>query len=302
MKILGASSFTEDASRNASTGAAHHATERPMAIDFARDAVVQALAQAQLQATDIELIVALSLSPSRLADDPGFSYPRLSHPLQRDLGLSNAVVFDMMDADWSIALDLAQSFCVGLGYRYALVVRGECVDDVIDARAQALVNGAAALVLECEDASMAFFAHAQIDHPPLMALKSLDWQTMRSTGRYAQVSGSFDAGQGRFVIDPGKFQAPIATLIDELPASIAHSPRLLFCERWMGPALDPSAGRSVASVTTNDAVAPGAMFELPQVLESLIRGRPTAGDRSATFVAFTLDPFKSRIGCFAVEV
>lgn len=296
MKILGASSFTQVA---ASAG---DAAERPMAIDFARDAVTQALAQAQLQPTDIELIVALSLSPSRLADDPGFSYPRLSHPLQRDLGLSNAVVFDMMDADWSIALDLAQSFCVGLGYRHALVVRGECVDDVIDAQAQALVNGAAALVLDCADASTAFFAHAQIDHPPLMALKSLDWQTMRDTGQYAQVSGAFDAGQGRFAIDPGKFEAPIATLIDELPASIAQTSRLLFCERWMGPALGASAAHAIADTSADDAATPGAMFELPQVLESLIRGRPTAGDRSATFVAFTLDPFKSRIGCFAVEV
>lgn len=325
MKILGASSSTHFDARDERAllesankqGVVRYGADQegantspPMAIEPARDAVLQALAQAGLEPAQIELILALSLSPSRLADDPGFSYPRLSHPSQRDLDLSNAVVFDMMDADWAIALDLAQSFCRGLGYRHALVVRGECLDDVIGAQAQGLANGAAAIVIECaaddDDAAgaAAHFAHADIDHPPLMALKTLGWEAIRDTGRYARVAGGYDADLQRFDIDPARLQAPISALLDGLPEASAQAPRRWFCERWMGPGLALGDTESAAppAAAPPAGPAPAPMFELPHFLASLLRERAAGDGSTETLIAFTLDPFKSRIGCFAVEV
>lgn len=300
MKILGASSVTPAEIPAAGANADHDATQQPMAIDYALEATRQALSQAQCRPEEIELIIALSLSPSRLADDPGYSYPRLSHPLQRDLGMDNAVVFDMMDADWSIALDMAQSFCLGLGYRRALVMRAECLDDVIGAQAQSLTNGAAAIVLDCDDEAT-YFGHADIDHEPLMTLATLDWEAIRDTGRYARISGEFDEETGRFAIAPDKFQAPISTLIAGLPAT--GTSKRFFCERWIGEGLPATAPVAQAAQDEAHAAAlPGTLFELPGFLASLIQNRASQRTPSETLVAFTLDPFKSRIGCFAVEV
>lgn len=101
MKILGAGI--------AVPGGAAHALE--FANDYALKAARQALAKARCLPSELDLIVSLSVSPNRMADAAPIAGPRLAHPVQRDLRASNAAVFDLLDADWTLALDLVQSHC-----------------------------------------------------------------------------------------------------------------------------------------------------------------------------------------------
>ena len=291
MKIIGAGIFTEAHAEPAWMARVGQDGARPvMALDYAMEAVARALTQARCQAEALELIVAVSVSPSRLADDPDFSCPRLSHPLQRDLKAVNAVVLDIYDADWSLGLDLAQSFCSALGYRRALLLRTECVDDIIDASSQGLASGAAAIVIACEDEGRFYSQHVDIEHPPLLTLQGLSARTMLDTGCYAKAQGCYDVAAGSFRIRPELIEAPIGHCTEQLPAPFADASRLVYREPWLvnnGPAAD---------------TAHASIFDLPGYLAELIEQRDPNDGPTGTLVAFTLDPFKPRVGCFAVEV
>ncbi|MBN3819830.1 hypothetical protein G3N57_25930, partial [Paraburkholderia sp. Se-20369] len=105
MKILGAAVSIPDPA----------ITAQSCANDYAVKAARQALLQAGCLPSELDLIVSLSISPSRMADAPSIAGPRLAHPVQRDLRARHAAVFDLLDADWTLALDLAQSHCRQLG-------------------------------------------------------------------------------------------------------------------------------------------------------------------------------------------
>ncbi len=125
----------------------------PMAIDYAKAAAEQALREASVAAGELELVVSLSISPDHLSDQTNIMGPRLCHPLQRELGADQAVVFDLHDACWSFALETTYSFMLGLGFRTALLVRAECPTG-LDTRAAlplAWGAGAGALVLRRDD-------------------------------------------------------------------------------------------------------------------------------------------------------
>lgn len=293
MKILGASRYLPAGAHSPASARERAAPDRSvMAIDYALVSIREALAQARCEAAEIELIVSLSLSPSRLADDPDFSYPRLSHPIQRELGMDRAVVFDLMDADWALALDLAQSFSRELGYRRALVTRAECLAETIGANAQALADGSAAIVLGFDDLDApAFFAHHDIDHAPLAALHALDSATMVATGCHALAQGAFDGERGARV-DPQLLRAPLQALRAQLPDARRGATRHWLYESWFGEAGDEEAGAPTAP-----------MFELPARLHALLRERAQTPDAPrAALAAFSLDPFKPRVGCFALEL
>ncbi|MBX3304661.1 MAG: hypothetical protein KF751_01275 [Nitrospira sp.] len=116
MKIL--SSVMEMASK-AGCGCAS------MAIDLLLPAAQKAVSLAGLQATDIDLIVTLSLSPDRIAIDPSILGPRIGHPLQKLLQANNAYVFDLMDASVAKALHVTDIFAKEQGYKRVLFARTE---------------------------------------------------------------------------------------------------------------------------------------------------------------------------------
>ena len=120
-----------------------------MVVDYAVAASQEALAAAGLSATNVDLIVTASISPDHLSDDTCIMGPRLCHPLQRELGAHRAVVFDVHDACWVFALDVAQSFLQGLCLTNALVVRADCPEGVDPGGACGLMwdAGAGALVI-----------------------------------------------------------------------------------------------------------------------------------------------------------
>ena len=116
MKIL--SSVMEMASK-AGCGCAS------MAIDLLLPAAQKAMSLAGLRATDIDLIVTLSLSPDRIAIDPSILGPRIGHPLQKTLQANNAYVFDLMDASVAKALHITDMFSKEQGYKRVLFARTE---------------------------------------------------------------------------------------------------------------------------------------------------------------------------------
>lgn len=124
-----------------------------MAIDYALAATDEALAQAGITGNDIDLIISMSISPDHLSDKVNIVGPRLCHPLQRELGSRNAVVFDLHDACWSFALDTARSFIHEMGFKHALIVRADCVNGLNTEHAGALAwgDGAGALIVKHSD-------------------------------------------------------------------------------------------------------------------------------------------------------
>ena len=120
-----------------------------MAIDLALVACDQALQQAGCRPEDIELIAGMSISPDHLSDDPAIAGPRLGHPLQRELKARNAFVFDLIDADWGAAIDIACAFAASTGLRRVLLFRAECTHGLVpdETSGFAVPDGSGALVV-----------------------------------------------------------------------------------------------------------------------------------------------------------
>ncbi len=124
-----------------------------MAIDYAVAATHEAFKQAEIKGSDLDLIISMSISPDHISDKTNIMGPRLCHPLQRELGADNAIVFDLHDACWTFALDTARSFMHEMELTHALIVRAECVKglDAKNASGLAWESGAGVIVLKRSD-------------------------------------------------------------------------------------------------------------------------------------------------------
>ena len=100
--------------------------DHQMMADTAQKAVQDALEQAGTRADEIDLIVTMGISPSHVADDPEILGPRVGHPIQRDMDISKAFVFDTLDGDLNFAMDLAESFFNLYPFKRALLIHAEC--------------------------------------------------------------------------------------------------------------------------------------------------------------------------------
>jgi hypothetical protein len=124
------------------------------ALDMAVEASRQALDRAGTKAGELDLIISKSLSPSHLVSNHEIIGPRLGHPLQRALGAGRAFVFDLLDADWCVAIDIARGFVASLGYRRVLIVHAEASRFGVlpDSRSGfTLIDGAGAILLARAD-------------------------------------------------------------------------------------------------------------------------------------------------------
>ncbi|KVV38026.1 hypothetical protein WK81_24650 [Burkholderia ubonensis] len=295
MKILGAAV--------ALPGAATAA--QPYANDYAVNAARQALLQAGCLPSELDLIVSLSISPSRLADAPSIAGPRLAHPVQRDLRARHAVVFDLLDADWTLALDLAQSHCRQLGYRRALVVRAEALADVEQVATSGFADGAGAIVLtpSCHDRGYAS-SYADLESPPFATLDTLPARRVNGALSLARFESRFDHATGRFDGEPANAAAAVRAMVDEVQSRIDRRAATLFCESWLSGW--PSIAAGVEGELPVDVVAGSAdipnPFQLPAWLASRVADSMSLRDDEHTVVAMTLDPFRPRIACSTMEV
>ncbi|OJB02921.1 hypothetical protein [Burkholderia ubonensis] len=295
MKILGAAV--------ALPGAATAA--QPYANDYAVNAARQALLQAGCLPSELDLIVSLSISPSRLADAPSIAGPRLAHPVQRDLRARHAVVFDLLDADWTLALDLAQSHCRQLGYRRALVVRAEALADVEQVATSGFADGAGAIVLTPSGHDRGYASsYADLESPPFATLDALPARRVNGALSLARFESRFDHATGRFDGEPANAAAAMRAMVDEVQSRIDRRAATLFCESWLSgwPSIAAGAeGESPVDVVAGSADIPNP-FQLPAWLASRVADSMSLRDDEHTVVAMTLDPFRPRIACSTMEV
>ncbi|KWI13829.1 hypothetical protein WM11_01845 [Burkholderia ubonensis] len=295
MKILGAAV--------ALPGAATAA--QPYANDYAVNAARQALLQAGCLPSELDLIVSLSISPSRLADAPSIAGPRLAHPVQRDLRARHAVVFDLLDADWTLALDLAQSHCRQLGYRRALVVRAEALADVEQVATSGFADGAGAIVLTPSGHDRGYASsYADLESPPFATLDALPARRVNGALSLARFESRFDHATGRFDGEPANAAAAVRAVVDDVQSRIDRRAATLFCESWLSgwPSIAAGAeGESPVDVVAGSADIPNP-FQLPAWLASRVADSMSLRDDEHTVVAMTLDPFRPRIACSTMEV
>ncbi|KWC27813.1 hypothetical protein WL50_03910 [Burkholderia ubonensis] len=295
MKILGAAV--------ALPGAATAA--QPYANDYAVNAARQALLQAGCLPSELDLIVSLSISPSRLADAPSIAGPRLAHPVQRDLRARHAVVFDLLDADWTLALDLAQSHCRQLGYRRALVVRAEALADVEQVATSGFADGAGAIVLTPSGHDRGYASsYADLESPPFATLDALPARRVNGALSLARFESRFDHATGRFDGEPANAAAAVRAMVDEVQSRIDRRAATLFCETWLSgwPSIAAGAeGELPVDVVAGSADIPNP-FQLPAWLASRVADSMSLRDDEHTVVAMTLDPFRPRIACSTMEV
>ncbi|KWO78566.1 hypothetical protein WM32_31350 [Burkholderia ubonensis] len=295
MKILGAAV--------ALPGAATAA--QPYANDYAVNAARQALLQAGCLPSELDLIVSLSISPSRLADAPSIAGPRLAHPVQRDLRARHAVVFDLLDADWTLALDLAQSHCRQLGYRRALVVRADALADVEQVATSGFADGAGAIVLTPSGHDRGYASsYADLESPPFATLDALPARRVNGALSLARFESRFDHATGRFDGEPANAAAAVRAVVDEVQSRIDRRAATLFCESWLSgwPSIAAGAeGESPVDVVAGSADIPNP-FQLPAWLASRVADSMSLRDDEHTVVAMTLDPFRPRIACSTMEV
>ncbi|MFA8391631.1 hypothetical protein ACEPUD_16130 [Burkholderia ubonensis] len=295
MKILGAAV--------ALPGAATAA--QPYANDYAVKAARQALLQAGCLPSELDLIVSLSISPSRIADAPSIAGPRLAHPVQRDLRARHAVVFDLLDADWTLALDLAQSHCRQLGYRRALVVRAEALADVEQVATSGFADGAGAIVLTPSGHERGYASsYADLESPPFATLDALPARRVNGALSLARFESRFDHATGRFDGEPANAAAAVRAMVDEVQSRIDRRAAALFCESWLSgwPSIAAGAGGDLrVDVDAGPADVPNP-FQLPAWLASRVADSMSLRDDEHTVVAMTLDPFRPRIACSTMEV
>ncbi|KVX66076.1 hypothetical protein [Burkholderia stagnalis] len=279
-------------------------TAQSCANDYAIKAARQALLQAACLPSELDLIVSLSISPSRMADSPSIAGPRLAHPVQRDLRARHAAVFDLLDADWTLALDLAQSHCTQLGYRRALVVRAEALADVEQVATSGFADGAGAIVLTPSGRDRAYASrYADLDSPPFATLDALAPRRVNGGLSLARFESRFDLTTGRFDAEPANASAAVGAMLDAVQSRIDRRAATLFCESWLSgwPSVADARENFRVDVVPGPADVPNP-FQLPAWLASRVANSTSLRDDEHTVVALTLDPFRPRIACSTMEV
>lgn len=239
--------------------------EGVFAADWATQAAEDACRQGGIAGSDLDLIVTLSVSPSHLAVKPEHIGPRYGYIVQKRLANSKAFVLDLMDSDWTFALDQASLFASFQAFRRVLILRAECLTGVGGDFGRAFADGAAALLLDVGETPAAP-RYAFLSPEPLLTMQ--------------QASG---APHDRTVMDwHGNEPASAPAIAAEFwrnPASVK------VIESW-APA--PDAG-SWAGRPSGEAI----VFEIPDALQRLRRNK---ADHDMTVTLISLDPFKARLG------
>ena len=251
------------------------------ASDYAIGAARLALDQADCLSSELDLIVSLSISPSRIADDPAIAGPRLAHPVQRSLRAKHATVFDLLDADWTLALDFAQSHCRWLGYRNALVIRAEALADIENADCSGFSDGAGAIVLttgspDCRHVS----SYADLGGLELASIDAISARQLDATRPVARFESRLDVATGQFDIGRSEFSAAVCTVLDDVRSRAIGPVAVLFHESWIG---------AVASVDDGIDHVEGARdipnpFQLPAWLAECVTESHGTRDAERTVV------------------
>lgn len=126
------------------------------------------------------------------------------------------------------------------------------------------------------------------------------------TGAVARFEGGFDPAAGSFRRVPRNAGAAMREVVGDVRSKVDAPISELFRESWLRGWLEDEAGfagEPRVDVIDGDAGVPAA-FQLPAWLAARAGGGAAAGVRGSAQVvaALTLDAFKPRIACIAMEV
>ena len=257
--------------------------------DYGKLACAKALKDANWKPEDVEMIIGFSISPSNISDDPNIVGPRIAHPIQRDLELNSAFVFDLMDCDWGFALDVANGFMEELDLDKVMIVRGEYCEDTIQYEEQETLiftNGAGVLLLERSETPSFSIEYINPDH-------SVNAATMNFLNAYEQdveklkFNHSFDDA----FIDESK-----KVIKDSIEKNYKED-RIggVFCENLLGKKIIEDNIFDVPVIEVQGQKYP---FDLVASLESYKEQKGT----TKKIIGLTFNPFKPIWSKFTLEI
>lgn len=283
MRVLGASSCGTNITRPL--------FKEIMAVDYAVAAAREALTQAQCDADELDIIVTFSVSPSHISHCPEIIGPRVGHALQRELKAKKAIVLDLLDCDWTFALDVVHGFFAVMGFTRALIARSECFTGLLMDGACLLEirDGAGALVVTQMSSSLWACGYQNVSAKFQPAcIVPLSPERQRSTGKYASLH--FDASP--------ELLSALVSVGNRLVFSVSqHAEKVdsVFAEAWMQSGWEGGFDSDVDNgIEIERALGP---YALPAHISNLLS---TKGRRTSVLCA-TFDPFKLRYGCCMLE-
>jgi hypothetical protein len=297
MKIIAAGTYFPSLEINAYTHLKDkpYFCERPKAsdddlmVEMALPVCTRVLEEGQTLATELDMILSISISPDHLFRSKDMAAPRLCHPLQRELGANNAFVFDIIDADWSSALEIAEGFMAQLSYQKVLIVRTEvtALSVLPDATSGFdFVDGVGVLLLERTEHQLNThylpIAHENIQHA---IFKMLPPEEM-ATGK---LKGSFHLAYNPNLVQMLNLRA--VQLIDKFMANESQNFEIIV-ESWM-----PKHGESLNR--WKHLYRHLGAFTLPAFVEEKLRQSRSLGftDESEELIlSITFNPFTMRYG------
>jgi 3-oxoacyl-[acyl-carrier-protein] synthase III len=272
-----------------------------MSLEVAVPTVLRALEVARTATNQVDLLVTKGVSPSHIADVPDVMGPRVGHPIQREIGLPNAFVFDIMDGDFSLAFDIVESFFNLYPFQRAVLVHTECSAPGVKPDPETgftLHDGASVLVVAPDPKRHRLGStFADVDHaaPKLVPLPpdEISQGTHRMRARWSPSQGFFQA------LTKGASDV----VARELEGEGGDPSRFLLAyEDWF-----PGYEVANAAISRDRVLMPSEALgrlgphTLPAALADLY-ARPARSEEDEHLLAVTFNPFKMRFGARSVRV
>lgn len=118
---------------------------------------------------EIGVIVGNSISVSGTTEDTDSAAPGVCHSVQRDLGISNAFVFDLFHSDWCTALEISGMFLSNQSPKYGLVIKAEKFNNFNNHTGFSWSDGISIMLFENEVNAEASIQHFHMDDKKINA-------------------------------------------------------------------------------------------------------------------------------------
>ncbi len=231
------------------------------------------LQEQRIVASDIDLIVSLSMSADHLVEELEIMGPRVGHPLQKSIGANNAYVFDLMDASLSKALYIINTLAIAEEYKNILIIRSEIgISSKTDLNSGfCLADGVMALLVEFNTQQIFEALHVPGNWWPL----SLELETDIKSTLQNKIKFNYPVQEG--------LAEAIHRQSEELLSHSSFSAQPFAIESWL-------------KESKNESVCYGP-FEVVREIEKRL-SHPT----KSNFVAISFDPFGPALEAITLEL
>ena len=302
MKIVAAGvRYPEQHTKNETTAQLPFDCVRPkgsptdLVVDMSLPLCRQLLEEAGIRPEELDMILSISVTPDRLVNSPEVGAPRLCHPLQRDLGANEAFVFDLLDADWSTAIDVANGFAVAQDYKHVLVIRAELTAPSIvpdEASGFAIPDGVGALILT-NSAQTTNTQYLSLSTSNAARLELLDASELSKEQKKAKLTFGYEPQK---VVQMNELAEQA---VEQLIGQERLSADALIAESWF-PEHAIQAVQLPQQFNINEAADFKNLgpFTLPHYAQQLIQQKRSKNDQEeSVIVSLSFNPFLLQYGC-----